>query len=800
MRKRKKKAGHLKNNIRFWKKAEALILCGALFLGMAACGKGDDGLNDDPGKDGSGQKQASETESAVEGQASGGTEKNQAKESNGADPSGQFYQPEEFPLEEGVNYTLYDVQIVNDRLYCMVTDEKNLNNSFLRCLSFTDGSVTDYNTGFIASWSVGEDGSIYMIQNETEGEMGNFQLKRLLVKWDASKQEVYRRDITDLYQPEMTFQYSLAVDSQGRAYLLSDGDICLFDAQGTPAGVIRKKEIQDSNLLYFGRGMDGRVYVTDGGNPAILYAVDYEGAKLKDGLQGMPWGSGRLNFDSEGNFLTADSMGVYCYDIETHENQTLFKMTETQIPSFQISASAGGLSDGRIVVTYSDWESGNCGVVLMSVSDEPREASNGQKEELTIGMLHSFPGLEAAVSQFNRQNENCHITVKTYLDEKEYDLDTGWERIQADIAIGNCPDILGLDSYSMDWRNLTEKGVLEDLAPFLEKSAVLPKEDLIENVLSQFTHNGKLTVLPTVLQLQTYVGSGDALGDVDSWTAEDVIAFADAHPDAFLLDYFSPGRCLRYCLQYTMDSFVQEDTGKCSFDNEKFRNILKFAAKASEGQKRYEAESKSKSWRQMAQEGELLLVYADMYDVYGPQMFADPFGSNPVFVGLPSSDGAGVGTFMATECFGISAQSQNKEAAWNFLESYISGKQEKDGGMAGFPILRSRLDAMLEAALSDYLLDEDGNPVTDQFGDYVPKSSGTISFSNTYSYSTHVVKQEEADVIRNIIEHGRLQERSTPILDIIVEETKAYFDGQKSLDDVIGVIQNRVQLYLDENM
>ena len=34
---------------------------------------------------------------------------------------------------------------------------------------------------------------------------------------------------------------------------------------------------------------------------------------------------------------------------------------------------------------------------------------------------------------------------------------------------------------------------------------------------------------------------------------------------------------------------------------------------------------------------------------------------------------------------------------------------------------------------------------------------------------------------------------------IIVEEAAAFFEGQKSADDVAGVIQSRVQIYINEN-
>ncbi len=37
------------------------------------------------------------------------------------------------------------------------------------------------------------------------------------------------------------------------------------------------------------------------------------------------------------------------------------------------------------------------------------------------------------------------------------------------------------------------------------------------------------------------------------------------------------------------------------------------------------------------------------------------------------------------------------------------------------------------------------------------------------------------------------------VVSIVLEETKSYYTGDKSLDEVAGIIQNRVQLLLKEN-
>ena len=40
--------------------------------------------------------------------------------------------------------------------------------------------------------------------------------------------------------------------------------------------------------------------------------------------------------------------------------------------------------------------------------------------------------------------------------------------------------------------------------------------------------------------------------------------------------------------------------------------------------------------------------------------------------------------------------------------------------------------------------------------------------------------------------------RPVPVIDIICEEAEQYFNGSKSVEEVVSVIENRVNLYLNE--
>ena len=57
---------------------------------------------------------------------------------------------------------------------------------------------------------------------------------------------------------------------------------------------------------------------------------------------------------------------------------------------------------------------------------------------------------------------------------------------------------------------------------------------------------------------------------------------------------------------------------------------------------------------------------------------------------------------------------------------------------------------------------------------------------------------EEVEEIRRLISLARPAWQDAVAMSIIKEEAASYFHGQKTLDEVVGLIDNRVGLYMDE--
>ena len=142
---------------------------------------------------------------------------------------------------------------------------------------------------------------------------------------------------------------------------------------------------------------------------------------------------------------------------------------------------------------------------------------------------------------------------------------------------------------------------------------------------------------------------------------------------------------------------------------------------------------------------------------------------------------------------GIYSKSKVKDAAWEFVKMFMS--LEFQGGQDTIYSNPTRQDAfdMLvkrKTATKKYK-DELGNevePLQSGYGwDDLNIDIGPLSDKQAQKY---------IDLVNSTT---KTSDYNTEITNIITEEAKAYFAGQKSLDETADIIQNRVKTYVNEN-
>lgn len=243
---------------------------------------------------------------------------------------------------------------------------------------------------------------------------------------------------------------------------------------------------------------------------------------------------------------------------------------------------------------------------------------------------------------------------------------------------------------------------------------------------------------------------------------------------------------LYVCMGYDEDSYMDAVMGNCSFDSEEFKKILEFASHFPENP---QENGESYSTAELLANSRLLLSQAYVKDISEIKKYYADFNGDLTFIGFPGWEGQGKSAFSG----GISSQSENKEGAWRFIQSLFTKEIQTNRYAWGIPVLQSVYDEKMEAATSAYYeLDENGNEIE------VANSPYAVFFDGTYAVTEAEAEQFE-ELMRNTHEVA-ISSTGSQVYKIIEEESAPYFAGQKSLEEVTGIIQNRVQLYISENL
>ena len=674
------------------------------------------------------------------------------------------------------------------------------------------------------SFTVAEDGSIYFLicQQPTLAGLGQDEETRWqLYKFNPSGNKLFSKDITS--RMDTGYACYMTTDARGYLYIGSGGSVWRYDADGNEQGSISREQIPEElsagGVAGLSCSRDGKVYAafhdyqSAGGFMVIdamsykLAELDFDGQKADIVCEDFHYQAGGMLPGMEGDFLVNDGTAAYEYDPETRTGHPLFEWLDCDINGDHAKLM-GVLQDGRMVVVYGDGVWGDeVGIALLTKTRLDPEAV---KKTLVLATMSGDSRLQAAVVDFNRRSEKYRIEIKQFYDYTGgQDYLDGLVNLNNAIVSNNCPDIIDLTGLEVE--KLAAKGVFEDLSLYLEKSSLLGREDILESILDAYTLEGTLTAIPLRFSVLTAVGSAAELYGIERWTIEDVIAFCEAHPGAELFDNATKSSVMTYLMNCSQDTFIDWSTGECRFDTDLFKHLLEFVnsfpdevqqnGEMQSGMFIMEMESGSgQSIQERVQKGEVLLEKGYVSNMNYGQLYREMFGSDVVFIGYPTADGeSGHYVPVSSYAYAISSKSENKEGAWEFIESFLM--QDEGRFTIGFPTLKNKLETEIKKALnSGYVLDDNGAPVLGEDGEPIVNTDPEIYWYSGWTYTYRPSTQEEIDLVLKVLNEVRLEpESGVEIMNIINEEAEAFYAGQKTVDQVTEVIQRRVSLYVNEN-
>ena len=342
--------------------------------------------------------------------------------------------------------------------------------------------------------------------------------------------------------------------------------------------------------------------------------------------------------------------------------------------------------------------------------DLPPEPEDGV---LTYAALNPVTEeLSESIERFNRTHEDVQIEVRDYSDKN------GIDRLFTELALGQVPDMMEMHrfgrskdaapadlpyrgrpagEYWMPYRQMAEKGYLEDLWPYIENDPALGTDNVLMPPLKASEVDGGLYMVFPQVSITTMLEGMQII-----WPR--AIGYSDA------------------------------------------------------------------IWQERAS-----------------------------FVGYPTADGSSGSFFYATgHKLGMSSTCKDKDAAWEFMRDLIRPRLRRGKPLAplsDIPVNLSDYEMMVWGELRE------AGKLTSQFPEnplrYFP---GTRHFEYGPEIPLmHLVTEEDTQRFKDLVDHTtQLYWPNDELSNIVWESLGAYFAGDRTLDDTVRLIDNRVSLYLNE--
>ena len=624
---------------------------------------------------------------------------------------------------------------------------------------------------------------------------GDSKEQYFIRKLDLTGAELTSIDLSFLQKDsEYYYMRNFSVDSQGNLYIADgEGNVSVLDGDGTPLFEIGSD----------GGWINGMVTLADGSVAVMAYDETSSGYLVKPidvaskgfGKSAVaPYNAWNL-YPGAGDydFYYDTGTSFFGYSLKTETNEKLFTWINSDVDSNNIS-SITPLPDGRILCFSSTYTEDSHENEIVTLTKTPYSASS-QKTTLTYACMYLDWNLRSQIIKFNKENENYRIEVKDYSEyNTNEDYSAGLTKLSTEIIAGQVPDIM--DTNSLPIRQYAAKGLLEDLWTYIDGDTDLGGRDsLVAPVFNALSQDGKLYQISPSFAVYSVVGASSVVGDEPGWTLDDLYAALETMPEG--AEVFGMGTVksdiLYQCCSLGLDTFVDWSTGKCTFDSPEFIKLLAFTDLFPEtfdwesidweaGD--YEDEpSRIASGKQM-----LSMLYLSDFENY--QMYKAMFGGDVTFIGFPTENRDGT-AFQLDSGLAMSSKCKNKDGAWEFMRTLLT-EDYQTYNIWNYPTNQKAFDKKLtEAMTPEYYTD----PVT---GEQVEQSRGGWGWGSL-EIEIKTLTQEEADEIMALINGTtRVFSYDTAIMDIINEEAKAFFSGQKSPEDTAAMIQSRVSLYVNE--
>lgn len=598
-------------------------------------------------------------------------------------------------------------------------------------------------------WLAGNDSTLAFVQSTVQEESEQLILYTVGIDGTNLKEVSVDSDLLESIG-------GMTMDSSGNLYFLSAGSVQVRDSAGqelfsvTPAG-------QVSDLF---NGIDGGVYVSS-------YREDYTYVERID-----PAAKGATDsyvFDGQwqllGGFDTWDFLLNNENQLLGYDGQSLTEIINWGTNSIRPSALVAVWKNTQDTLCYFDQNR------LYQLS-QVEETDIPDTSNLTLGVWDGT-NLESVITFYQKQHQEVTIDIR------QYSLSDGMTELNLELAAGDCPDML--DLAWVNYAAYVSKGILEDLNPFLSAEGLSMEDFIGAEVLKT---DESLYVLPTSFTIDTWKGLSATFGNNIGWTWEDYQNMQSELDDGQYMTAVSPEDFLLSNLSELIQECVDPAAATCDFSQ--LQEVLVAAAGCDFSGEFYSSDLDEGS---VKMEG----AYISSVEEYNSIVEDGRY----TLIGMPSADGRCTASFTFSCLLGISSASNNTDGAWDLIHYAVCEYPYEDMvslyGLSNYrPVVEVEIAQLLDPASKYGDVEITGSEDEGYTIDGVYYEPGIISMTPAITQDVVTSFWDYLDSISLYYAYD------SAISNIVLEESVAYFNGDKSAADVIDIIENRVSIFLGE--
>lgn len=524
--------------------------------------------------------------------------------------------------------------------------------------------------------------------------------------------------------------------------------------------------------------------------------------------------SGKVSFSTElGNLASVSntyvvngnesysirSEGIYKYNTDKDQMEKIVDFNFSDINLYSASQSTLiSCTDNRIVLLQNDRQSlglfdgiTKTNMHVITASDE--NPYDGRQKIVVANMGDDLDYATAeAISKFNKENKDYYIELRVYHDDYSlsglYSLTDVSNRVMIDIKNGDAPDII-LNGAA--YTELNSSAYLVDLSTLIKNDGEFDLNNYYENIIKAASVDGKLYQIPVTTNLYG-VRTLTAENNDYSFTYDEYSKYTDSVLNGYDPIYESVGydknSYLNELISSHISDYINYETKKVDFNKDSFKDVVNYVNNI------YDIPEDSIPE---------IFLYAEPYltrdDTYYGEIHPFEFyrtiehlGSDVKFNDVPYDEkAANCGAkVQIVSSVAISADSENKDGAWQFVKVLLSDEIQSLVDFRATPVSKAGFDAHISRMVKE--------------ADYEIKVMNYLACGNSYPEivdDATLAKIDESDIksFKSNYEAVRvIRSSDAEILLIIDEEISAYFKGQKSLEEVIPIINNRVSTLINE--